>query len=100
MGGMRGELVGMKGSGRKGENFSQLVHSSSLMTSQTESPITESPITELARLEPLGRRRLEMRWEASREAVRVGRDMVDFLITAKLDQFYHVAYTRTRVSYT
>jgi hypothetical protein len=54
----------------------------------------------LARLEPLGRRRLEMRWEASREAVRVGRDMVDFLITAKLDQFYHVVYTHTRVSYT
>lgn len=95
IGGMRGELVGMKGSGRKGENFSQAVHSSSLMTSQTESPITE-----LARLEPLGRRRLEMRWEASREAVRVGRDMVDFLITAKLDQFYHVVYTHTRVSYT
>ena len=89
MGGMRGELVGMKGSGRKGENFSQLVHSSSLMTSQTESPITE-----LARLELLGRRRLEMRWEATREAERMGRDMVDFMIAAKSDQFYHLAYTR------
>lgn len=94
MGGMRGEFVGIKGSGRKGENFSQFVHSSSLMTSHTESPITE-----LARLELLERRRLEMRWEASREAVRVGRDMVAFMFTAKLDQFYHLAYTCTRVSY-
>lgn len=85
IGGMHGELVGMKGSGRKGENFSQLVHSSSLITSQTESPITE-----FARLELLGRRRLEMRWEATREAVRVGRDMVDSLITARMVQFYHM----------
>ena len=93
MGGMRGELVGMKGSGRKGENFSQLVHSSSLMTSQTESPITE-----FARLELLGRRRLEIRWEATREAERMGRDMVDFLIMATMVQFYHVYHLLYRLT--